>query len=1349
MIKTCPNRNHPDYKKLVDYYGPTMAMAIFSRNGNQIPDLSKYNNMVELTKEFFPETRSMDEPMEELFQRQKNILSQSLKAEIILDASIKGSGQIDLGKNKRVIRVNPQYFREDTLIHEYGHLYIDLLGGMNNPMIQQGRRYLNGTDLESEITNSYPELKGDKLDKEILSTAIGLEGKEIFKAREGNLITRFKNWLDLFYNRLKSIVGLEYNIAKELARQLLSDQISDQLVDELQIETYQQKRKIGSPLMRESDILKNRANIIQRIKDGLTTKLALYNKLLNNSTNNTEIKKSIGKLKALVTEFGKKEDAESLTRYISIGLRETDLMLNRVRDFQSGKLRATTRGLRAIHNYIQSYSYAKEIRDHLEFDSDLSGKLREGTLDDSEKENLLDALDKIISNHSKIYSMYRQLSKVVLADKFSVKDGKIHAMYREQFNKEFINQNKRSRSVIRSNTSYSINGKEVSEKEYNEAKTKYVNEKMIEHKYKIQEEEKQHLMNIFDLGPTDLGITEAFMMDPGNINDDIIQIVHEQIERADFRAMQHSINKFKDADDIYTKFNKVETSSNPIKKYDKLIENEVDENGNLTGKKSNYMVSRYYSKIYEIRQDFYNRIDAAKDEGNIEKAREIEHEFSNWLKENTKRVSIDHYEPIKKWLNPQYDVLQKLKDNKSPIAEMYEFIIDLRNDTDYNYPNVNKLNRESWGVFYKLPSMNANNTERIIDKGLIETVKENIKDILNVRSTDTEYRPEQVEEEGSTENETAKEIKRITKVMGNESGELVQNIPIHFRGKISSKDQSYDLLSIHLIDNNMATNYKEKSLIHADVEMLRFLSETRGVGKTKPSFGKGLHKLVNVFTGKDESQILVEGTTETHKALVSLIESRMYGINKLGNKQINKMTDAINSWTGDTMLIGNWLAASANIMQGKAMNFIESTGATEFSTKDLLIGEQKYWEDMPSWGKDFGRRRFYSKTNLLIEKFNALADWSSLTRRFVDDTRLKGLLKKSTLHGLNSGAEHYIQSTAMYAMLNSIKVKDFKGNYLTRNEDGTIGITDDIEKAMSLDEAYDIKDGRLELNEMVASTTNTIPGREGNALSNEEIEDISFMMRDVNDDLQGQYDSRKKAQMSRIWYFRMFELLRRWLPRGWMKRFRGFTTVALNADDISIDEKFYSRARGAFKSGIYTDLFRTIWNKKYIEKLREDGLKASFELMSKNWNELSDLEYANVRRGITEFSLMMITVSMAYLFKGLADDDDDEYSKKGLYYITFLMARLNSELMFYINPIETVRILKSPAASLSILLDGINLGQQLLKDFPFTDPEVYERGRRKGQLKLRKSFEDLFPLFNQLNRTVEESVGWLFQEQVL
>lgn len=189
------------------------------------------------------------------------------KLEVVYDEKIEGAGQLD--SNGKTVRINPFKAGLDTPIHEYAHALIDIYGGIKNKLVNGAIERLKTTDLWKETEKKYPELSEEMLAKEVLAEAIGREGKEIFKKESQQ--NWFKNFIDNFFYKIKTKLGLEKSEVKILAKQLLSgDKISDKVSSSIEIrlqklsedemfkkfaEVYKKKSKFEKFKDRSTDIL--------------------------------------------------------------------------------------------------------------------------------------------------------------------------------------------------------------------------------------------------------------------------------------------------------------------------------------------------------------------------------------------------------------------------------------------------------------------------------------------------------------------------------------------------------------------------------------------------------------------------------------------------------------------------------------------------------------------------------------------------------------------------------------------------------------------------------------------------------------------------------------------------------------------------------------------------------------------------------------------------------------------------------------------------------------------------------------------------------------------------------------
>ena len=138
--------------------------------------------------------------------------------EIIEDYKMSVLGRLE--SNGTVIRINPYKMKEDTLFHEFGHLFIDLLGGMSNKDIVGAYQSLIGSDIYKSVLNRYKDLLGtDRFKKEVVAEALGLEAEQIWE--EGEKRNALQEFLYNILNALKNMLGVPRSAIKTLAREMV------------------------------------------------------------------------------------------------------------------------------------------------------------------------------------------------------------------------------------------------------------------------------------------------------------------------------------------------------------------------------------------------------------------------------------------------------------------------------------------------------------------------------------------------------------------------------------------------------------------------------------------------------------------------------------------------------------------------------------------------------------------------------------------------------------------------------------------------------------------------------------------------------------------------------------------------------------------------------------------------------------------------------------------------------------------------------------------------------------------------------------------------------------------------
>lgn len=174
-------------------------------------------------KESQEEIESIDESITKIEMMQKIFNENGVNVDVQIDSDIKANAQIEYSNGKPVIKLRRAF--KDTVFHEFGHLYIDLLGE-DHTLVKKGITELKDTKLYNEVKKRYPGLSKEELDNEVLATAIGIQGGMIYDSKTK------ADWWDRFVGMLLDAVGrifpsLKRNTARELANQMLSGRLEE------------------------------------------------------------------------------------------------------------------------------------------------------------------------------------------------------------------------------------------------------------------------------------------------------------------------------------------------------------------------------------------------------------------------------------------------------------------------------------------------------------------------------------------------------------------------------------------------------------------------------------------------------------------------------------------------------------------------------------------------------------------------------------------------------------------------------------------------------------------------------------------------------------------------------------------------------------------------------------------------------------------------------------------------------------------------------------------------------------------------------------------------------------------
>jgi len=1293
------------------------------------------------------------------FERKVDALKKTMNVEVIYDDNIESSRL--LGRNdprtkaagKPVILINPNQLFKTTAIHEFGHVFIDSFpGGLKNKRLQRALDQLRDTDLWAEVESLYPDLSESMLHKEILVTAIGREGSEIWA--DGENQSKWESFMAWLSDYLKRVLGLERNEIESLSKELLNNKVKD--INATQIEEIAQELRplnLSTSQSKKTKTEEDMDTLEARMEKGYNKLLGVITKVYKSQIKTTESAKKrerknikagkvtrLSSIKDLQEKLQKYEESDKkfgFVRYLNWARRELHFMKKEI-DRRETEGVLDNNALRKAYNWSASFNVLEELQGLLEELKD-TVKLDDGEL--KTMRNLLIELNgvrkeidaKLLKNSRKHYAellakhdteteesaklgfknTYEELTAVGSKPPMQLGEYIIQEM---QANKDEIERIKLEKATERAETSLTrmskLSMQLLSEKEM-KAKDLQVISRMLD----------QASQNI-----------EKFATEEATNEDAANKKFREHAKGRDMRKKYKGmIVVSKDGTSYYTgeykpefieEKNQMAREMSDQEIYDEkykdvnVIKKDINAEGDSAFFYNSNVVSTKTGKPIERKLVIQGaRQIVVEGHKNLKSGERAEHvsfkmsngkrmtismneaiarsEYSHWkdTNTNTKIETIDGKRvkrtlPTDKWKDERYEELR----SNDPIrfAELQRLKQNNR-ITDAMYDKKDSIIEKYKSVeFMRLPGVMKTTSSRIAEGQSIKTMSKNaISRMIEAQEDDFDT-------------ETYTNFKE---------GETLR-LPSPYRAKLKESDQSYDLHTIGLLHSIMGKNFEEKKAIEST---LLVLTEVMANKKYPVLDGRGRQKI----DAQTKLPLWESGTksAEYTKAL-SVLENRLYSITtkkapeiKIGNKivETQQVAKTALKYFGSVSLVFNYANSIVNSTTGTFSNLIEAVGGDLYNLRDYRKAQQLYNFDLKNIMNDMGANVAKSKTNLLMSNFNTMGP-GYLKNNFEEGSRIEGLMNQDTLRPIANIGEHMMQGKVMYAILSSIKVQNDKGTWIDINGQPTVSKS----KAASLVDMITFKTNaqggkEMVLDPAVQNTSFTTGGGQELILL-----ETRNLIRSKVDELHGQYTNDIQAHAQRYMLGKMGFFLRKWMIPGYLRRFRGVTNSFKPADkELAEADEFYSADQKEYMEGYYVSTVRFL--AKVVSDAREDGIS-----VAKSWKELTPKQRAGVRKTMTDVALMTAVVLAFGIMEGDGDIDDEDI------FLTYLLRRQMSELTTFANPIEAFKIAQTPTAAVGNL-------KQIFKTMNYMTPwswgDRYKVGPYKGDLKLYHKSKRLLPRF--------------------
>ena len=1070
--------------------------------------------------------------------------------------------------------------------------------------------------------------------------------------------------------------------------------------------------------------------------------------------------------KAFITFLDNAADqaAKILQQLDNIGkISQVEWQNKKVRD-QKAKL------VQDMYKYIKGYG---DLADGILNDYNSKAEEAEGL--DIITEDELEVLEELQVAGNRIENKYKIAAANILAHEYAPHFTTVkQKVYVEKYRKDFQEKNPIEGWL----STRKLDGEKVSQEKYEAARDEYVWEQLEKDKSEIYTESVNWLKDIFHTSTGDISRWDQFMVALGRQKDSVAQLLSEKFDVTDDKIRQELLIKVTDLYGLtkaYEEHRKKEigalaTESSEL--YAPFLE--LDDDGLRTG----HFVEKYKSEVYrekkkileesfaenisekegkEMRRQWfkenwstdkkYSRLIASK---KVEEARQYQKEQA------AKGIAVSR--PKAKWENPQYNELLK---SDEAVLNLYKYLMDLQRGADLIVPGHYKLGSKIYQIrkLAKERILTDSKDAKTAGMSVWDSFKEYVREAWLVQEDD-EIRGE---EKRLDQEETDPTIEGIDQLLEEQEGQEVyadvqgdvrRYIPIHGRSDVGLENMSFNVVDLVLKNYATALHFHEYNNVLPEVQMIEYFMKKRQV-PIKEGYDNVYNKAKKYFTqmfkqGQGEGK---EGTSNSYQLIREHIDQRVFQINaqgwmgkstKIGKdmvvvdpgdgklvikkaKEVSnaKIINNIGTYAGALLLQFNWIATGANYNYGQAMSQIEAIGGYHWNGKNLMTSYYKFINGTPGILNDIGKRKPQSFVGLILEKYDAMNNFSIRGYNFADTHRFTQLAKGDSLWATISLPEYFNHGVPAMAFLDNIKVFDKDGNYLTKG-----GTTKDIKKAMSLLDAHErVEDENgvfsLKLDDRVASTS--IDGKSDPNKTAFVSKHIVRPLQLINGYLQGHYAKNNKNAAEFKWWGTLMFSMRRFMIPGFAKRWRNVSKIW--------SEKANMPNLQNYQMGLNTemdgDYVTTI---KFFKNVLKDLHRFRFKLAGmsqREWNTLNSYEKAQIRRTIGEVGFMVVTGVLGSVLAASADEEDDP-----LYYAMALWAnRLNSELMQYTDPREFLRILGSPAVSITLIERILRLGDQFIDDnLGFGPYEVYKTGKRKGETKMKYRFRDVIPWWKQLEK---------------
>ena len=661
------------------------------------------------------------------------------------------------------------------------------------------------------------------------------------------------------------------------------------------------------------------------------------------------------------------------------------------------------------------------------------------------------------------------------------------------------------------------------------------------------------------------------------------------------------------------------------------------------------------------------------------------------------------------------------------------------------------------------------------------------------------------------------ETTRLTRVNVDESGEIVDTLPIMYVGKLRTEE---DLQKINDEIEALKKDYAKGKInpLNYDTKLQALKARERAV-RSKPMAEELSFDIINTmlkFSAMAEHYEVMGSIEDTLYGFLNVIEKRVYTDperskitrlvqgtkDKLAGKSrldVNKNTinkakmfmkmvyydnadvtkgmweklvDQIINYSSLSYVAFNVFGNFNNYVIGRINNNIEMLGQRYFSREAYLRATAEFNKsalqdavEIPGRiAKTFSRKGRYDPDKPTT-KYLAIVDWfrmmdpASDVREVSSTTDEKSIVTKFKEFGyiFQDAAEFNVQTkVGMAIVMDTYMLNKNTGEVLSLYDalqfDGTTqelrladGFTTIVEPKKDIPT---FKNVLLRKNMLQKDEAGNLLYTEKGEWSDKFKRNLRYKIREVNKQIHGNYAREDRMVMQVYTWGKLLAQFHKWV----MPAYRARWQREYYDENLGWLEGRY-RSWGKFMQYIVTNAKDVlIGNKNSVESYLEahgfknDGSQADQRILN---------QVLNMHRTNAELALILMTylaiAAVRGLWDGDNDDDDSDFVKRLKNLAKYQLDRTKDELVlftpmgadqmleFFSSPIAATRTLGEmvEAVDTTIKYAGnglVYLNTQDEEDWFYNNDVYYQRGRRTGQLKLKKEWADVVPILYEFKK---------------